>query len=639
MKRGLAFISYIAWVAPHVLAADQPPIAHAVERGVNYLKSQQDKSSGVWHFVDPKIDGRSGMNQVPESTSGATALAGLTLLECGLPVTDPAIRKARDSVRRASVTLSRTYPISLAILFLDRLGDPSDVPLIESLAKRLLAGQNAQGGWTYEAAQVTPEEVRRLGLSLRAATPGTRPANAPRPNRRPRDEDLPGNDRNQTAPVDPRRNLLPFSDNSNTKFATLALWVARRHGVDVGHALALVETRFRSSQNPDGGWSYFEQRRGRGDMTESTASMTCAGLLGLAVGTAYESVMRTQDAGRSKTREAPMAHRDPAQDSAIQAGLQLLGTVIDRPLVDQGTGLRLFMEHEGDEFYLLWAIERVGVAYGLERIADKDWFGWGSAYLVAHQGKDGSWRGKYAQGGVDTCFALLFLKQANLTKDLTISLTGRVDEPRTSGVPKKVKAADRNEPPAAAPGVPAESSPEPAAPSRPQPAMPDRKENDWQTEAKNLSAQLVKAPFSAQVGLVEEYKEKKGVVYTEALADAIPQLGGDAKAKARDALAQRLARMTPATLQARLADDKTEIRRAAALAAAMKNEKSLIPGLINLLDDRESTVGRAAHAALKSLTKQDFGPLPGATETQRSAAMAQWKAWWQKHDKEPEPPR
>src|SRR5207244_11680050 len=45
-------------------------------------------------------------------------------------------------------------------------------------------------------------------------------------------------------------------DNSNTQFAVLALWAARRHGIPVEKALARAEARFRNSQNADGGWGY-----------------------------------------------------------------------------------------------------------------------------------------------------------------------------------------------------------------------------------------------------------------------------------------------------------------------------------------------------------------------------------------------
>ena len=52
--------------------------------------------------------------------------------------------------------------MSLAILFLDRLGDPDDGVLIESMAVRMLAGQSRHGGWVYECPAPPPEETDRL---------------------------------------------------------------------------------------------------------------------------------------------------------------------------------------------------------------------------------------------------------------------------------------------------------------------------------------------------------------------------------------------------------------------------------------------------------------------------------------------
>src|SRR5262249_45899420 len=75
-----------------------------------------------------------------------------------------------------------------------------------------------------------------------------------------------------------------IDDNSNTQFAILALWVGRRHGMPVDQALARVDMRFRTSQNADGGWGYrYTAHTGRPGKGNSTPTMTCAGLLGLAV--------------------------------------------------------------------------------------------------------------------------------------------------------------------------------------------------------------------------------------------------------------------------------------------------------------------------------------------------------------------
>ncbi len=88
--------------------------------------------------------------------------------------------------------------------------------------------------------------------------------------------------------------------------------------------------------------------------------------------------------------------------------------------------------------------------------------------------------------------------------------------------------------------------------------------------------------------------------------------------------------MTADTLRAQLKDDDPEIRRAASLACAMKDDKNHIPDLIPMLDDSEPLVSRAAHAALKSLTSQDFGPAKDASAKDRAKALEAWKTWWSK---------
>src|SRR5262249_33151767 len=46
------------------------------------------------------------------------------------------------------------------------------------------------------------------------------------------------------------------SDNSNTQFATLAMWRAGRYGVPTERTLALLTRRFRTSQSSEGSWGY-----------------------------------------------------------------------------------------------------------------------------------------------------------------------------------------------------------------------------------------------------------------------------------------------------------------------------------------------------------------------------------------------
>ena len=97
--------------------------------------------------------------------------------------------------------------------------------------------------------------------------------------------------------------------------------------------------------------------------------------------------------------------------------------------------------------------------------------------------------------------------------------------------------------------------------------------------------------------------------------------------EAREALAERLTRMTADSLRTMAKAEEPELRRGAVLAMAMKDDKAHVPDLITaLLDDQEFVV-RAAKASLKSLTGQDFGPAAGATLAERTAAAKAWLEW------------
>ncbi|HEV3115469.1 MAG TPA: HEAT repeat domain-containing protein, partial [Gemmataceae bacterium] len=85
----------------------------------------------------------------------------------------------------------------------------------------------------------------------------------------------------------------------------------------------------------------------------------------------------------------------------------------------------------------------------------------------------------------------------------------------------------------------------------------------------------------------------------------------------------------------KLQDESAEIRRAAALACAMKEEKGFVPDLIGLLEDRQPSVARAAYAALKDLTGKDLGRAADAQPEARARAVAAWKEWWKKQGERP----
>jgi hypothetical protein len=144
-------------------------------------------------------------------------------------------------------------------------------------------------------------------------------------------------------------------------------------------------------------------------------------------------------------------------------------------------------------------------------------------------------------------------------------------------------------------------------------------------EAARLANGLIRAPVVTQERLVEQYKKNNESVYTQALALAIPRLKGYIRDRARQGLAERLAQTPDATLEAELRDENAEMRRAAARACVLLKAQDRMADLIGLLEDPEPGVAQAAHAALKDLTGQDFGP--GKNGDSAQAAVA-WKQWW-----------
>ena len=137
---------------------EQDAVNHAIDRGVDYLKASQFKT-GTWAQL-----------KAPHEV-GYSALPGLTLLECGVPPSDPIIQRTARFVRSKAASLNTTYELSLIILFLDRLGEPRDKKLIQTLALRLIAGQSATGGWGYKCPVLTPAIHAELLAALRHLNP------------------------------------------------------------------------------------------------------------------------------------------------------------------------------------------------------------------------------------------------------------------------------------------------------------------------------------------------------------------------------------------------------------------------------------------------------------------------------------
>jgi|GEM_PF-2079163 len=400
------------------LAADPAEIKTKIDRGVRYLADTQSRN-GTWNSSGHEL--------------GETALAGMAIVAGGGDASRAKVEAAAAAVRRLAVAETNTYDISLAIMFLDRLGRTEDAPLLRDLGVRLMAGQCQDGSWSYHV----PAMARGA-----ASEPMGRGA----------------------------------GDNSNTQFAALAAWISRRHGLPNDEALQRLDQHFRNTFDSNlGGWGYIGK-------SSATATMTCAGLVGLAthLGAEQQQNDGNPPPGGPKAQQRGAAATDPLAKTALAA----LGYELD-------IANRVPTSKINQDLYFFWSLERVGVIYGVRDMNGIDWYRWGSDRLVRMQLDNGEWSGVSGSKGwryeanVGTSFAILFLCKANVAADLTAQVgtgggSGRgggvPEDPAPAGLgggPQYMRRARRDDPP---PGAQPGSQPgtQPGSqPGKPGSAVPD----------------------------------------------------------------------------------------------------------------------------------------------------------------------
>jgi VWFA-related protein len=350
-------------------APDDKEIASAIAQGVAFLKETQ---SDQGHWDEPsQHDHRLGM----------TALAGLALMENGVARDESPISRAREVVVELAQSSDQTYDLALAILFLARCQQGrrgNTDALIQTLGRRL-AGGDLEGIWTYTVPQ--SEQMTETAPSRSRRGEGRRAA---------------------------RRNLFfaGQGDNSNTQFALLGLWAAGRHGFDSDGALESIDQHFRSSQRRDGRWGY---RLGM----PGTDSMSCAGLMGLAIAASRPSLAERQTA---RARGAALA-ADPKFIAALKA-----------------VGQDASHASAQSDIYYLWSLERVCVALGLRSLDGFDWYAHGARILIDRQQEDGGWPHERWGRLPGTSLALLFLRKANLAFEIdrVLRLPSSASDPRVT---------------------------------------------------------------------------------------------------------------------------------------------------------------------------------------------------------------
>ena len=316
-----------------------------------------------------------------------------------------------------------------------------------------MAGQNTSGGWSYNCPKLSTHEAEQL-LALLQKQPHLPILPVDSENS---GQNLPSN---QLKSVAERLPVVQFKagqkvqgihgDNSNTQFAILGLWAARKHGVPTSRSLGMAEVRFRQWQAKDGSWCY------SGPNGSWKDSMTCAGLIGLGAGKGSQSGAPAKDQtsvgelgddaniqrgltflGNRLKALSPLFHEEQqklkaelaelhkelavANKGKERAALQQREQALNKRLA-AGLGGKAHADAHGD-LYFIWSIERVGVLFDLATIGGVDWHAWGTDILLHIQHPDGRWQDSH-NPPIDTCFALLFLKRVNVAHDLTKVLQG-----------------------------------------------------------------------------------------------------------------------------------------------------------------------------------------------------------------------
>ena len=372
-------------VEEHDSIALQTRIAEAIRRGAEFVKT----------FVASPADGELQSAADPQSQGeGKLALALLTLLAAGESPRDPLLVAAFDDLRRRDI--QQTYCLALAILAIEKsYASPTE-------RDDLIAGRIKQPEPRHPS-----EADRKLLLEWAQKLLANRDSSV------------------DTGYVSrftytPR----PDFDNSNTQYALLGLYSAQLCGLDQNRGFWLgamqhwLQVQYKAEGKPRGlqlvtyqqaaGKDFDKLRRtgtvGRtevrgfgyrlADVEQPYGSMTCAGIASLTICRAA--------LGRK--------HRIPELrkiDDAIDAGFAWLSAhrTVRRVAGDAVD------HHDGWYYYWLYSLERACELSSVRYIDGWDWYCDGANVLVETQRQDGSFGGDQL---VDTCFAVLFLKKAQL---------------------------------------------------------------------------------------------------------------------------------------------------------------------------------------------------------------------------------
>ncbi len=361
------------------LASQVDPIRveQAIQKGVAYLRTADSPESHA---------------EMKESDE----LILLTLLHAGVASNDEKVLELLKSILERP--LSRTYKVALQAMALEELDRVKYQERIWQCAQFLVDNQGRNGRWGYGKATTigtfpagTPTEGSREPAS------GVREFGAPGERVKPKVQ--------QRVPVKKQRDGPDSGDNSCSQYAALGLRACHEAGILLPQeTLEKGAAEWRRCQEREGGEK--DDDDGKKKRPAVATGPTAPKPLGW-------------DYGESGSGDPPWGSMTAGAVGALVIYDHLLGKDWKAdPDVAEGLAwlAKKFTAKKNpgkDEwlYYWLYAVERVGILCGTEKIGPHAWYAAGAKQLLDTQQPDGSWKGD-EQATWDTCFAILFLRRA-----------------------------------------------------------------------------------------------------------------------------------------------------------------------------------------------------------------------------------
>jgi hypothetical protein len=382
----VALVSILAasprlWAQAPAPDIDARTVNLAIDRAVAFLVSTQDKATHAWqdHHGMP---------------GGLTALCTLAILNSGVGATDERVMPALDYLcARGKPTM--VYSSSLTIMTL-----AAAFPTAKPEKRAIFAARIKEHALWLQAVQISDGEKKGGWRYSKESGSG---------------------------------------DNSNSQFALLALHEAERTLPD----LKIDEQTWRRAlsywvdqQQDDGSWGYMKGGN-RNLLSQSTGSMTCAGISSVIIASGQ---INEGDVNLAAGRvQCCGEHRD---NDAVERGLAWLGAKFS---VETNPGA-----HTEWQLYYLYGVERVGRLSGRRFFYGKkgqarDWYREGAAHLIKSRFDPVTGRFTGVSGEeenvpeLSTALSLLFLAKGRrpivMAKLRHGDLTSRDWDNHRSGVP------------------------------------------------------------------------------------------------------------------------------------------------------------------------------------------------------------